>query len=331
MLRNVRSAGITGLGKYVPDRVLTNFDLEKMVDTSDEWIRTRTGISERRLADDNEATADLAVKAGEAALQDAGISAEDVDIVVVATLSPDCVIPATGCLVQDRLGATRAGAFDMEAGCTGFVYGLSMAGGYVSSGIADTVLLIGAECLSRVTNWQDRSTCVLFGDGAGAAVIQPVAEEEGFLAFDLGSDGSGGELLKIEAGGSRRPASRETVDNALHFINMNGNEVFRFAVKIMEQSVENALGKCGLTSDQVDCFVPHQASTRIIEAAAKRLNLPPEKVFINIDRYGNTSAASIPIALTECKVEGRIKKGDLVVCVGFGAGLTWGSCVLRWS
>lgn len=327
--QQLRPAGIAGIGYYVPERILTNRDLERMVDTSDEWIVSRTGIRERHIADPSQTTSDLCVNAARAALRNARTSVEEVQLIIVATVTPDFPFPATSCLVQERLGA-RAAAFDLEAGCSGFTYALVMACQCVSSGAFDTALVIGADILSRIVNWKDRRTCVLFGDGAGAAVVKPVAAGKGLLGFDLGSDGSGGDLLKIQAGGSHTPATFDTIEEEQHFLCMNGNEVFRFAVKIMGESAEKTLRRAGLTTEDVDCFIPHQANIRIIEAAAKRLNLPAEKVFINVDRYGNTSAASIPIALAEAQQQGLIQDGSTVICVGFGAGLTWGSCALKW-
>lgn len=329
MSQPLRPAGIAGIGYYVPERILTNHDLERMVDTSDEWIASRTGIRERHIADPSQTTSDLCVNAARAALRNARTSIEEVQLIIVATVTPDFPFPATSCLVQERLGA-RAAAFDLEAGCSGFTYALVMACQCVASGAFDTVLVIGADILSRIVNWKDRRTCVLFGDGAGAAVVKPVAQGKGLLGFDLGSDGSGGDLLKIQAGGSHTPATFDTIEEEQHFLCMNGNEVFRFAVKIMGESAEKALQQAGLTTQDVDCFIPHQANTRIIEAAAKRLDMPAEKVFVNVDRYGNTSAASIPIALAEAQRQGLVKDGSTVICVGFGAGLTWGSCVLKW-
>lgn len=329
MNQQLRPAGIAGIGYYVPERILTNQDLERMVDTSDEWIVSRTGIRERHIADPSQTTSDLCVHAARAALRHARTAVEEVQLIIVATVTPDFPFPATSCLVQERLGA-RAAAFDLEAGCSGFTYALVMACQCVSSGAFDTVLVIGADILSRIVNWKDRRTCVLFGDGAGAAVVKPVGQGKGLLGFDLGSDGSGGDLLKIRAGGSHTPATFDTTEEEQHFLCMNGNEVFRFAVKIMGESAEKALQQAGLTTQDVDCFIPHQANTRIIEAAARRLGMPAEKVFVNVDRYGNTSAASIPIALAEAQQQGLVKDGSTVICVGFGAGLTWGSCVLRW-
>lgn len=316
---------------YVPEKVLTNFDLEKMVDTSDAWIRERTGIRERRIAAPEESTSDLATRAAKEALAAANLSPEEIDLIIVATASPDMLFPATACLVQANLGASRAAAFDLEAGCSGFIYGLAVGAQFIATGSCRHVLVIGAETLSRLTNWEDRSTCVLFGDGAGAAVLSPVSPPRGILSFYLRSDGSGGELLKLPAGAARLPASRETVESRLHFIAMNGREVFKFAVRAMEEAALEALNRAGVSSQEIDCFVPHQANIRIIDATAKRLGLPPEKVVVNIDRYGNTSAASIPIALYEAVAQGKIKPGEsTVLMVAFGAGLTWGSVLMRY-
>ena len=323
--------GIVGVGAALPERVLTNFDLEKMVDTSDEWIRTRTGIRERRIADEKTATSDLAIAAARQALERAGVKGEEVDLILVATVTPDMVFPSTANLVQVGLGATKAAAMDLEAGCSGFIYALAVGGQFIAAGLYETVLVIGAETLSKITDWTDRNTCVLFGDGAGAAVLRPVSPERGFLSFYLGADGSGGDLLQMPAGGSRRPTSPETVQQRLHFIQMNGSEVFKFAVRVMGEASVRALEMAGLTTKDVDFLVPHQANLRIIDAAVKRLNLPPDRVVVNLDRYGNMSAASIPVALEEAWREGKIKDGDVVVMVAFGAGLTWAATVLRWG
>jgi len=326
----MRPAGIVSIASYAPEKVLTNFDLEKMVDTSDEWIRTRTGIVERRIVADHQATSDLALAASRKALERAGIAPREIDLIIVATVTPDFPFPATACLVQDRLGAANAGAFDLQAGCTGFIYALAVAHQFVSTGAMETVLVIGADCLSRITDWSDRATCVLFGDGAGAAVVRPVEEGRGILAFDLGSDGSGSGLLMLPGGGARLPFSLEVLEQKKQFIAMNGNEVFRFAVRVMGESAERSMAKCGLSAEDVGCFIPHQANFRIIDSAAKRLHVPMEKVMVNVHKYGNTSCASIPLAFDEAVAEGKIRPGDVVVCVGFGAGLTWGSCVVRW-
>jgi len=328
-------AHVIGWGKYVPERVLTNDDLSEMVETSDEWIRTRTGIAERRIADDDESTSSMATKAAWQALRAAGVSPAQVDLIIVATATPDHAFPATACLVQDALGAKRAAAFDLSAGCTGFVYALGVAADMVEArdgaGKEATALVIGSETLSRITDWTDRATCVLFGDGAGAVVLQSNGSPGGVLSTFLGADGSGGDLLYVPAGGSDEPASHRTVSERLHYLRMRGREVFRFAVRAMPDAAQQVLEQAGLTAQDVDLLVPHQANQRILEAAGRALKLPEEKMYSNLERYGNTSAASIPIALCEAVEEGRIHRDDVVVCVGFGAGLTWGATALRWS
>ncbi len=325
-----RSVGIAGSGFYVPKKVLTNFDLEKMVDTTDEWIRTRTGIRERRIADDNEATSDLAVEAARKALENARINPQEIDLIIVATLSPDYLFPSTACLVQDKLGIKNARAFDVEAACSAFIYALSVAEAFIKSDACKTALVIGAEVFSRIVDWKDRNTCILMGDGAGAVVLKEVENGKGILSTHLGADGSGASLLKQPAGGSRLPASEETVRQGLHYFKMQGNDVFKLAVRIMSESVINALKKAGLSNKNVDLIIPHQANLRILNAMAKRLSIPMEKLMVNLDKYGNTTAASIPIALDEAVKQGRIKEGDIVVLVAFGAGLTWGAAVIRW-
>jgi 3-oxoacyl-(acyl-carrier-protein) synthase III len=327
----MQSVGIVGMGSYVPEKVLTNADLEKFVDTNDEWILSRTGIRERHITPDDVPVSELCYEAGLRALKDANVSPEEVELVVVATITPDYAFPATACLVADRLGAKNAAAFDLEAGCTGFIYGVATASQFVATGMYKTVLVIGAETLSKILNWKDRTTCILFGDGAGAAVLQPVQKGFGFLSFDLGSDGSGGKLLTQPAGGSQCPASRETVEKNLHTIQMEGKEVFKFAVRIMGDASLKVLEKAGLSKTDVDLLVPHQANIRIVDAAVRRLGISPEKVIVNLDRYGNMSAASIPVALDEAVKAGRIAEGDTIVMVGFGTGLTWGACVLKWT
>jgi len=322
---------VVGWGKYVPRRVLTNDDLSRMVDTSDGWIHARTGIRERHIAEDGETTASMATQAAQQALEVAGLSPVQLDLIVVATATPDYLFPATACLVQDALGATRAVAFDLSAGCSGFVYGLSVAAHLLSADVYQTALVIGAETLSRITDWTDRATCILFGDGAGAVVLRAGENEGGVLATVLGADGSGGDLLRLPAGGSRMPASHRTVAERLHFIQMKGREVFRFAVRAIPTATREVLEEAGLSLADLNLLIPHQANQRIIEAAARSLGLPPEGVYSNLERYGNTSAASIPIALSEAVEEGRIRPGDLVVCVGFGAGLTWGAVAIRWT
>jgi 3-oxoacyl-[acyl-carrier-protein] synthase-3 len=331
MTTMVRSVGILGTGAHLPEKVLTNFDLEKMVDTSDEWIVSRTGIRERRIAANDEASSDLAVEAGRKALEAAGITPDQLDLIIVATVTPDMMFPATACLVQDRLGASKAATFDLSAACTGFLYGITTAAQFIANGIYRYALVIGVDCLSKITNWEDRNTCVLFGDGAGAVVLGPVEEGYGFLSFDLGADGSGGNLLLQPAGGSRIPATMESVEKKLHTISMTGGEVFKFAVRVMGNAAEEALKKAGLTKDDIDFLVPHQANIRIIDAAVKRFGLSEDKVVVNLDRYGNMSSASIPVALDEVVREGRIREGDILVLVGFGGGLTWGATVLKWS
>ncbi len=322
--------GIIGTGRYVPERILTNQELESMVETNDEWIVTRTGIRERRIASPQEAASDLAFKASEKALQSAGIKAEDLDLIIVATVTPDMPFPSTACILQDKLGARKAAAFDLSAACSGFIYGLANACNFIATGIYKHILVVGAECLSRITDYTDRNTCILFGDGAGAVVLGQVPEGRGFRSFVLGADGSGGELLKIRGGGSRVPATPESVEQKLHYITMEGREVFKFAVRIMGNAAEEALQKAGLTKSDVDLLIPHQANIRIIQSALERLELPEDKCMINLDRYGNVSAASIPIALAEAVEEGRVNEGDCLLFVGFGGGLTWGASVLVW-
>lgn len=327
----MRPTGILGIGYAVPDGRLTNIDLEKMVDTSDEWITTRTGIKERRIAAEGEATSDWAVKAAEKALSDARVGPEDIDLLIVATATGDYTVPSTASIVQHRLGISDAAAYDLGAGCSGFVYALDQAWHAVRSGGYNKALVIGADLLSRIVNWEDRSTCVLFGDGAGAAVVGETSPEYGVLATYLGSDGSGAESLIIPAGGSRKPATVEAVAAGEHFLRMAGNEVFKFAVRIMEDATREVLRRAGLTTDDIDLFVPHQANVRIIDAAAKRLGVAEHRIVVNVDRYGNTSAASIPIALGEAAEAGRLREGHRIVCVGFGAGLSWGATVVRWG
>jgi 3-oxoacyl-[acyl-carrier-protein] synthase-3 len=329
-MRQLRPVGIIGTGKYVPEKILTNSDLEKIVETNDEWIVSRTGIRERHIAAPHEATSDLAYEAALKALDSAGMKAEDLDLIIIATVTPDSAFPSTACILQDKLGAKGAAAFDLSAACSGFVYSLATAVGFIQNGMYNNALIIGADTLSRITDYTDRNTCVLFGDGAGAVIIGEVPEGRGFQSFDLGAEGSGGNLLKLEAGGSRLPASQQTVEDKKHFIYMNGREVFKFAVRVMGSATERVLTKAGLGKEDIDLFVPHQANIRIIQSAMQRLELPPEKCVINVDKYANTSAASIPLALVEAAEEGRMKEGDTVLMVGFGGGLTWGASVLIW-
>jgi len=321
--------GLTGIGMHVPKKVLTNFDLEKMVETSDEWIRTRTGIRERRIAEPGTTTSDLAYEAAKEALKDAGVQAKDLDLVIVGTTSPDMLFPSTACLLQHRLGARDAACFDLAAACSGSVFAMITAQQYLLTGRYKNALVIGAEVISSFIDWTDRSTCVLFGDGAGACVMAPVSRG-GILATDMGSDGSAAELLYIPGGGTRHPPSHTSVDQRLHYLRMNGTEIFKLAVRRMAESAQAVIKTAGLAPDDVECFIPHQANIRIIQAVAKWANLPMEKVYVNVERYGNTSAASNLIALYEAVQEGKITRGDHVVLVAFGAGLTWGSLLLQW-
>ncbi|MDU1538824.1 MAG: beta-ketoacyl-ACP synthase III [Paeniclostridium sordellii] len=323
-------AGILGVGSYLPEKIISNFDLEKIMDTSDEWIRTRTGIKERRVADENEATSDLATKAALNAIKDANLTPEDIDLIIVATITPDMIFPSTACLVQANIKATKAACFDLEAACSGFIYGMTVAKQFIETNTYKHVLVIGAEALSRILDYEDRSTAILFGDGAGAVVMGSV-NEGGVLSTNLGSDGNGKDYLNIPAGGSKNPASEETLKNRLHYVKMAGNDVFKFAVRIMQDASIKCVESANLDIQDIDYLIPHQANIRIIEASAKRLKLNMDKVYVNLDRYGNMSAASIPVALDEAYREGKIKKGDNIVLVGFGGGLTWGASVVRWS
>ena len=322
---------IVGLGRYVPERILSNAELARTVETSDEWIQSHTGVQERRIAAPGEASSDLAYEAAREALQAAGITARDLDFIVVGTTTPDMIFPSVACLLQKRLAARAVGCLDVSAACSSFVYGLSVAHGAIVSGQARTVLVVGAETMSRITNWRDRATCVLFGDSAGAAVLRAAKPGWGFLSFSLGGDGEGEHNLYVAAGGSRRPASRETVERGEHFISMVGPEVYKFAVRAIPKAAEEALRLAGLGAADVEFVIPHQANVRIIESAARRLGVPLSKFFINVQRYGNTSAASVPVALYEAVQSGRVRDGDLGVLVAFGGGYTWGACALRWG
>jgi 3-oxoacyl-[acyl-carrier-protein] synthase-3 len=321
---------ITGLGASVPERVLTNDELAEIVDTSDEWIVTRTGIHERRVAGPDEALSDVALPAARQALDQAGLHGADLDLVIVATVTPDMSFPATAALIADELGADRAGAYDLSAGCTGFVYAVAQAYAMVAGGLAQRALVVGGDLLSKVVDWKDRATCVLFGDGAGAVVLERV-ERGGFLGFELGADGGGGMELYLPAGGSRAPASAETVAAGEHFARMNGREVFKFATRVLVSSAEQLLDQVGLTVADVDVYVPHQANIRIIRHAAEKLGIPEEKVVVNVDRYGNTSSGSIPLALADAVSAGMLPEGAIVLMTGMGAGLTWGSGVMEWT
>jgi 3-oxoacyl-[acyl-carrier-protein] synthase-3 len=322
--------GITGVGCYVPDRILTNDDLAELVETSDEWITERTGIKQRRVADPGQAASDLALPAARKALGAAGLDAADVELVVVATVTPDMFFPSTGSLLASALGADEAAAYDLSAGCTGFMYALAQAYGALAGGLAQNAVVVGSETLSKIMNWHDRSTCVLFGDGAGAVVVERVTEG-GFVGFELGSDGEGGKELSVPAGGSRNPATAQTVEQELHFLRMNGREVYKFATRVLVSSAEKLLEECGLTVDDVDVYIPHQANKRIIDHAARNLGIPQEKIFVNLQKYGNTSSASIPLCLAEAVAEGRLTKGTRVLMTGMGAGLTWGSAYTVWN
>ncbi len=323
-------AKIVGIGAYAPKRVLTNKDLEKMVETSDEWIVQRSGIRERRIADESEATSDLAVKAAQQALERAGLVPEDIEFIVVGTTTPDMFFPAVGNLVQQRLGCRRVGSVDLLAACAGSVYSMAVGAKFIETGKYRRVLCIGAETLSRITDWTDRGTCVLLADAAGAAVLEASEDGSGLIDADLYSDGQYWELLYMPGGGSRYPATRETVDARMHYAKMKGSEVFKVAVRMFVESTSTLLRRHGFTAADVDLFIPHQANLRIIEAAVKRVGLPMERVFVNVDRYGNTGAASVYVALEEAVSAGRINRGDLVLLAAFGGGFTWGSALVRW-
>lgn len=330
MNNGLMNVEILGTGSCLPKNVVTNFDIEKIVDTSSEWIMNRTGIESRRIADDDTATSDLSVKAAKRAMEMAGITAEQLDMIIVGTVTPDMVFPSTACIVQAELGAVNASAFDVVAACSGFLYGLTIAKQFIATKTNKYILVIGAETLSKILDWDDRNTCILFGDGAGAVVLGPTEEDRGILSTHMGADGNGGKFLNVPAGGSRLPASTTTVKENLHYIKMDGSEVFKFAVRIMGNAAKKALEGCGLGVEDIDLLVPHQANIRIISSAAKRLKLPIDKVYVNLNKYGNMSAASIPVALDEAVRGGHVNRGDNVVLVGFGGGLTWGSCVIKW-
>jgi 3-oxoacyl-[acyl-carrier-protein] synthase-3 len=321
---------ITGLGSYVPERVMTNDELSTMMDTSDEWIQERTGIRERRIAAPEQALSDLCLPAAREALEAAGLEGSQIDLIIVATVTPDMAFPSTGAILADLLGAPHAAAYDLSAGCTGFMYAVAQAYGMLAGGLAQRALVVGGDVLSKILDWSDRGTAVLFGDGAGAVVLERVADG-GFLGFELGADGSGGPQLYLPAGGSRTPASAESVAAKQHFVQMNGREVFKFATRVLVSSAEAVLAECGRTIEEVDVYVPHQANVRIIEYAREKLGIPEEKVVIDVDRYGNTSSGSIPLALADAKADGRLQAGKLVLMTGMGAGLTWGSGLIEWT
>lgn len=323
-------ARVVSTGSYVPEKVLTNFDLEKMVDTSDEWIIERTGINQRRIADDDQAASDLACEASKAALEYAGLKPKDLDLIIVATVTGDMPLPATACILQHKLGAKKAAAFDINAACSGFIYGLSIGDKFIRSGSHKRVLVVGTEILSKFTDWSDRTTCVLFGDGAGAVILERTEEDRGIIETRIHSDGSMWDLLHTPGGGSKNPPSTETIRKRYHYIKMKGNETFKVAVRTLEDLVVATLKHNKLEPSKLSLLIPHQANRRIIQATAKRLNLPMEKVVMNLNRYGNTSAASIPIALDEAFRANRIKKDDYILLEAFGGGLTWGSALIKW-
>lgn len=325
-----RRIKITGTGFYVPDKILTNFDLEKMVDTSNEWIISRTGIKERRIASEDQATSDLAIEASRTTLQNAGLEVKDIDLIIVGTSTPDTIFPSTACWVQKGLGADHIPAFDISVGCTGFLYGMILAEGLILNGINKRILLIGGELLTKVTDWKDRNTCVLFGDGAGAVVLEESDDESGMLSYYWKADGKLGNLLYQPAGGTRIPATSQSVAQRLHYLQMKGNDVFKHAVKRMGEAALEVLNKAGLKREDVNYLIPHQANIRIIEATGRRLKLPPEKVYSNIHKYGNVSVATIPICLHELNKEGKLKKGNIIVMDAFGAGFTWAAVAYRW-
>lgn len=325
-----KKVGIIGLGKYLPERRMTNADLEKIVDTTDDWITSRTGIKERRIAGENEATSDMAVNAAKKALENAKLKADDIDLIIVATITPDMFFPATACIVQNKLGLKHVPAFDISVACSGFMYGIAIANQFIKSGVYKYVLVIAAEKMSSVTDWKDRSTCVLMGDGAGAAIVGEV-KDGGILSVHLGADGSKGDLLKMPAGGSRLPATIATIEEGLHFLKMQGNELFRYAVRIMADAALKATEPLGLKGEDINLVIPHQANIRILNAVAKRMGIDPtKKLYLNIEKYGNMSAASSAVALCEAVEEGRVKENDTILLVAFGAGLTWGAIVIKW-
>ncbi len=329
-MRQNQRASITGIGSYLPNKVLTNYDLEKMVDTSNDWIIQRTGIKERRIVENGVTTSDIATQASLRAMEDAGVSPRDLDMIITSTITPDHIFPSTSCYIQQKIGATRACAFDILAACAGFIYAMSIGQSFINSGAMKTVLVVGAECLSKITDYTDRTTCVLFGDGAGAVVIQRNPVKHEILSSSLAADGSEADVLIMPGGGARNPASLESVQQRLHYIQFKGKEVFKLAINNITNLILETTRENGLTLDDIDLIIPHQSNLRIIEATMEKLGLPMEKAFVNIDKYGNTSSASVPIAMDEARKEGRLRKGDIVMLVAFGGGLTWGSSVIRW-
>ncbi|MGR3220608.1 MAG: beta-ketoacyl-ACP synthase III [Candidatus Anammoxibacter sp.] len=326
----IQNISITGLGAFLPEKVLSNADLERMVDTSDEWIIKRTGIKERRVVENGVVTSDLAAKASIEAIRDAGISPLDIDLIITATVTPDHLFPSTSCYVQEKIGAANAGAFDVLAACAGFVYALSIANSFIASGAMNNVLVIGAECLSKFTDYTDRTSCILFGDGAGAAVVQKNCGKGDILSFVLGADGSNTDMLILPGGGSKSPPTKETVEAGLHYMRIKGKEVFKMATNNLVSLVNSTLDKCGVKLEDLDLIVPHQSNLRIIKASMKKLAMPMDKVYVNIDRYGNTSSASVPIALSEIKKSGMLRQGALVLLATLGGGLTWSATIIRW-
>ncbi|OHB39925.1 MAG: 3-oxoacyl-ACP synthase [Planctomycetes bacterium GWB2_41_19] len=329
-MRQNQRASITGIGSYLPDKVLTNYDLEKMVDTTNDWIIQRTGIKERRIVENGVTTSDIATQASLRAMEDAGVSPKDLDMIITSTITPDHIFPSTSCYIQQKIGATRACAFDILAACAGFIYAMSIGQSFINSGAMKTVLVVGAECLSKITDYTDRSTCVLFGDGAGAVIIQRNPVKHEILSSILAADGSEADVLIMPGGGARNPASLESVQQRLHYIQFKGKEVFKLAINNITNLILETTRENGLTLDDIDLIIPHQSNLRIIEATMEKLGLPMEKAFVNIDKYGNTSSASVPIAMDEARKQGRLRKGNIVMLVAFGGGLTWGSSVIRW-
>ena len=329
-MRQNQRASITGIGSYLPNKVLTNYDLEKMVDTSNDWIIQRTGIKERRIVENGVTTSDLATQASLRAMEDAGVSPKDLDMIITSTITPDHIFPSTSCYIQQKIGATRACAFDILAACAGFIYAMSIGQNFINSGAMKTVLVVGAECLSKITDYTDRATCVLFGDGAGAVIIQRNPVKHEILSSSLAADGSEADVLIMPGGGARNPASLESIQQRMHYIQFKGKEVFKLAVNNITNLILKTTKENGFTLEDIDLIIPHQSNLRIIEATMEKLGLPMEKAFVNIDKYGNTSSASVPIAIDEARKDGRLRKGNIVMLVAFGGGLTWGSSLIRW-